>query len=183
MINAGSRKQLSPAESLSDKAEPLPLPAAPCIPTSHSKVGAAQELGEQQGHSRSLTLLQLTQCQISMASPSPPCPACTQSRVAYTATQLLSAVFVGKRGLKGKALGEKGERGALPLFYLCLCSCMQCNNGVQCPGEPITSRSTAKQGLGHSPLNFLYTVSSSQKSTAAKEKEQSRLPAQTHHPR
>lgn len=113
----------------------------------------------------------------------PPCPACTQSRVAYTATQLLSAVFVGKRGLKGKALGEKGERGALPLFYLCLCSCMQCNNGVQCPGEPITSRSTAKQGLGHSPLNFLYTVSSSQKSTAAKEKEQSRLPAQTHHPR
>lgn len=113
----------------------------------------------------------------------PPCPAFTQSRVAYTATQLLSAVFVGKRGLKGKALGEKGERGALPLFYLCLCSCMQCNNGVQCPGEPITSRSTAKQGLGHSPLNFLYTVSSSQKSTAAKEKEQSRLPAQTYHPR
>lgn len=183
MINAGSRKQLSPAESLFDKAEPLPLPAAPCIPTSHSKVEAAQELGEQWGHSKSLTLLQFTQCQISMASPPP--PTCTQSRVPYTAAQLLSVVFVGKRGLKGKALGEKGERGALPLFYLCLCSCMQCNNGVQCPGEPITTRSTAKQGLGHSPLNFLNTVSSSQKSTAAKKegKEQSRLPARTHHPR
>lgn len=181
MINAGSRKQLSPAESLSDKAEPLPLPAAPCISTSHSKVGAPQELGEQRGHSKSLTLLQFSQ--ISMASPPP--PTCTQPEVPHTATQLLSAVFVGKRGLKGKALGEKGERGALPLLYLCLCSCMQCNNGVQCPGEPITTRSTAKQGLGHSPFNFLNTVSSSQKSTAARKegKEQSRLPTRTHHPR
>lgn len=139
MINAGGRKQPPPAEgSPSDKA----TAAAPSISAppqqgwgSFSWGGEAvgrlrlpQELGEQQGHSRDAAapadvspgemqgMLQLPQCQISAAGPSPLPPARSPG-VENAATELLSAVFGGKGSLKGKAFGEKGEtEGSTPPF-------------------------------------------------------------------
>lgn len=87
-----------------------------------------QELGEHQGHSRDAAapadvspgemqgMLQLPQCQISAAGPSPLPPARSPG-VENAATELLSAVFGGKGSLKGKAFGEKGEtEGSTPPF-------------------------------------------------------------------
>lgn len=148
--------------------------ARPCQLWAHTSSG------KNGGHTRALGRCRgcssCPQCPISTADP-PRSHLCAAQGCTHR-NSALSAAFVGKGGLKGKSLWEEIDRAITSLFYLCQHGCVQRSDSIRYPGEPITARSTAGARLGPSPLRFLNTVASSQKSAAALGKVQSGFPGQ-----